>query len=114
MIASVLAQEPEVFLLDEPTAGLDPHYAASLFRLLRELADRGLGILVVTHDINLASMFCDRIVIIDAGTVRTEGAPSTVLSSATLEDVYGPELLVRAHPENGNPMVLPRSGLGRS
>lgn len=108
LIAAVLAQEPRAVLLDEPTAGLDPHHAAALFRLLHRLAATGLAVLIVTHDLNLASLFCGRLVLVDRGAVAQEGSPREVLTPESLRRLYGDELLVRAHPQCADrPVVLP-------
>jgi iron complex transport system ATP-binding protein len=113
LIASVLAQEPRAVLLDEPTAGLDPHHAAALFRLLHRLSTTGLGVLIVTHDLNLASLFCHRLVMVDRGAVACEGSPREVLTPEALRALYGDELLVRDHPQCADrPVVLPAAGPG--
>lgn len=110
LIASVLAQEPRVLLLDEPTSGLDVHHAADIFRLLAGLAADGLGIVTVTHNINLASLFGDRIVILAQGAVRADGHPREVITPEVMRALYGDELLVQRHPDVDRPMVLPGVG----
>lgn len=108
LIAAVLAQEPRAVLLDEPTAGLDPHHAAALFRLLHRLSATGLAVLIVTHDLNLASLFCGRLVLVDRGVVAQDGSPREVLTPESLHGLYGDELLVRDHPQCADrPVVLP-------
>ena len=61
MLAGILAQEPSLLLLDEPTSSLDIHHQADFFGLIKDLAARGYGVCVVTHDLNTAGRFCDRI-----------------------------------------------------
>lgn len=107
-LASVLAQEPQLLLLDEPTAALDIHHQVLFFQRLRSLADTGMAILVVTHDLNLASLFSDRLVLLDRGRVRSHGAPERVIRETVLTAAYGPGLKVIAHPESQRPVVLPR------
>ncbi len=108
-LASVLAQEPRVLLLDEPTASLDLHHQVLFFRRLRGLADSGMGVLVVTHDLNLASLFSDRVVLLDRGRIRHRGSAKDVVKTGTIKTVYGPELRVDRHPEIDRPVVLPRA-----
>jgi len=99
-LASVLAQEPDILLLDEPTSSLDIHRQVYFFRLLRELASDGMGIGVVTHDLNLASLFCDRLILLLDGT----------FDPSVIKRVYGDGLLLNQHPESRRPTVLPRFG----
>jgi iron complex transport system ATP-binding protein len=107
LLASVLAQETALLLLDEPTNALDAHHQVSFFGLLRRLAAAGTGIAVVTHDINLATLFADRIYLLADGQVFAEGAAESVVTSAILETAYGPELHVITHPQTNKPVVLP-------
>jgi len=114
-LASVLAQEPRVLLLDEPTTGLDLHHQARFFALVRRLAGQGLGIAVVTHDVNLASLFCDRLALLRGGHLVEDGTPERVLRPSVLRETYGDEVLLVTHPTTGRPIVLPavRPGEGR-
>jgi iron complex transport system ATP-binding protein len=108
LIASVLAQDPELMLLDEPTSGLDIHHAAEVFHVVRALADRGIGIMLVTHDLNLVSLFCDRLLLMRGGARFAEGAPSEVLSAENICALYGKDFLIQKHPlHTDRPMVLP-------
>jgi len=106
-LASVLAQEPRVLLLDEPTTGLDLHHQVRFFTLVRRLAGQGLGVAVVTHDVNLASLFCDRLALLRAGRLVEEGSPERVLRADVLRETYGDEVLLVRHPTTGRPIVLP-------
>ncbi len=110
MIARALAQAPRVLLLDEPTAFLDLQHQLEICSVLRRLKDeRGLTVVLVSHDLNLASQYCDRIVMLKEGRVRSVGSPSEVMSAGCLREVYGCEVLVDGHPESGLPRItLPR------
>jgi iron complex transport system ATP-binding protein len=88
LLASALAQEPEVLLLDEPSAHLDLHYQLSLHKLLRDLRANGLLVVAATHDLNLAAAYADRLVVLDKGRIRADGAPGVVLDSRLIEDVF--------------------------
>ena len=110
-IARALAQEAPILLLDEPTAGLDLRYRMELFHLLRELRGEGLAVLVITHDLNLAARFADRLLLLDRGRATARGAPESVLSREALEAVYEWPLRLVAHPgpgsDTGAPQTIP-------
>ncbi|MFP4501363.1 MAG: ABC transporter ATP-binding protein [Candidatus Hydrogenedentota bacterium] len=106
LLASILAQEPELLLLDEPTAALDIHHEAGVFALLARLAREGYGVGVVTHDLNLAGAFCDDMVLLGTGhNVAASGAPADVLQEAVLSQAYGAAIRVAANPLTGGPLV---------
>jgi len=112
-LASVLAQEPSLLLLDEPTASLDLHHQALFFELLRDLADKGLGVLAAIHDVNAASLYCSRMALFENGRIGKEGTPEKVLTPETVSRTYGEGVLLTRHPQ-GRPMLFPqRRGEGR-
>ncbi|MBN1270815.1 MAG: ABC transporter ATP-binding protein [Candidatus Aminicenantes bacterium] len=106
-LASVLAQKPRVLILDEPAAALDIHHQIRFFNILRDLARSGIAVAVVTHNMNFASLFGDTILFLSEGRPIAMGPPEEVLAKKRLQSVYGPEILVRKHPESGRPIVLP-------
>lgn len=108
--ARVLAQETPLLLLDEPTGRLDLRHQELVMGTLRGLADSGVTIVAVLHDINLAARFVDRIAILDEGQVRAVGTPEEVLRPDVLGAVYGIEVKVVSHPEAGCPLILPIGG----
>jgi iron complex transport system ATP-binding protein len=108
-LASVLAQEPRLLLLDEPTTALDIHHQARFFRLLRSLARNGITVAVVTHDLNLASFYCDRLLILSHGKSVREGTADEVLRPDVLSQVYEEPILVDRDRRTGKPFVLPVS-----
>ncbi len=108
MIAAVLAQQPQLMLLDEPTASLDIHHAAAVMRLIAGFENNGPRVVLVTHDINLAALFADRLIMLHAGRIAADGPPAEVITPELMEQTYGEDLLVRAHPESGVPMVVAR------
>lgn len=107
LLASVLAQEPAVLLLDEPTSALDLHHQVRFFSLLRRLAANDMAVAVVTHDVNLASLYSDRVALLRGGRLVEEGTPEAVLRADVLEATYGDEVLLEKHPVTGRPIVLP-------
>ena len=107
-LASALAQKPEILLLDEPTSALDVHHQVQFFRLLQQLSRDGMGVAVVTHDINLASLFGDRMMVLSGGEPVVSGPPAEVLTASTVRSVYGEDILMGFHPETGRPTILPK------
>jgi iron complex transport system ATP-binding protein len=106
VLAMALAQEAEVLLLDEPTAHLDPaHQRAALEHVARLARERGLVVVAVLHDLNLASALASRVVVLDDGIVVRDGDPRDVISPALVREVFGPGLNVITH--DGRPFVLP-------
>lgn len=110
LIARALAQEAELLLVDEPTTSLDPSHQLMVFELLARLTDAERGVLVVTHDLNLASQFADRIVLMENGRVRATGDAAAVLRPEVLEPVYGPHFFYGSLDVEGagpRPFVVP-------
>jgi iron complex transport system ATP-binding protein len=90
LLAQAFCQATDLLLLDEPTASLDPAHAEGIFRILAEEGrSRGAAALVVTHDLNLAARFADRVVLLDRGALAAGGPPSEVLGSAAAARAYG-------------------------
>ncbi len=87
-VARALAQAPRALLLDEPTAALDVRHTMELLELVRGLVSGGLGALVVTHELNLAARFADRVILLAGGTVQAVGTPHEVLTECTLSRVF--------------------------
>ena len=92
-------------LLDEPTSALDPGVQVSVLRLVSQLAEEGIGILAILHDINVAAQFADRIVVLHEGAIAIEGGAQEILQSNLLEDIYQTQFLSLSHPSTG-PMVI--------
>jgi iron complex transport system ATP-binding protein len=110
IVARALAQGTRCLLADEPTAHLDLRHAVDLFRLLRQLrTERGLAVLVVTHDVNLAALFCDRLVLLADGVIAVEGTPDEVMRPDRLARAFGTPVHVENHPD-GTPFVVHERG----
>lgn len=108
LIARALAQEPRLILLDEPTSFLDLKHKRDIFRLVSSLSrERGLSVVLVSHDIDLAARHCQRLVLLRNGGVCVAGKPDEVLTAANLELVYDCPVLVDHHPVTGAPRVSP-------
>jgi iron complex transport system ATP-binding protein len=89
ILASVLAQTPRVLLLDEPTTFLDLQHQVAIYNLLRDLARKGLLVVAVTHDLNLAAAYSDRVIMLRAGEIVADAAPSDVMTVEMVRRVFG-------------------------
>ena len=101
-IARALAQAPQVMFLDEPTNHLDIHHQIEILRMVRDL---DLTSVIALHDLNLAAMFCDRIVVLQEGAVSACGAPHTVLTPETLRQVFRVSAYVDGSADAGRPHI---------
>ncbi len=107
LIAKALAQEPGLFFLDEPPSHLDIGHQIQILDLLKRLNRNGkVTIVMVMHDLNLASDYCSRIALIHKGTIYREGTPQTVLTYQNIEPVYNTVVLVHTNPVTKQPNVL--------
>jgi iron complex transport system ATP-binding protein len=105
-IARALAQEPEVILLDEPTANLDIHHQIDFLDLILTLnRERGLTIVMASHDMNIASEFCDRLILLQDGRIYKMGTPDEVITQENIESVYGCEVWIDQNPVSGMPRI---------
>jgi iron complex transport system ATP-binding protein len=111
VVARVLAQEPKSILLDEPTANLDISHQVEILDLIKNLClENNLTVVVALHDLNLASQYCDRLILINNGRVHAQGTPKEVINSRNIKEVYGAEGCIYTHPVNGLPTVLLKAG----
>lgn len=114
VLARALATEAKILLLDEPTANLDLAHQATMLRLVRARCHgNGVAAVVVTHDVNLAAEFADRVLLMKNGRVLAAGAPREILTPELLREVFALEVLVDAHPISGAPRVTPVHELRR-
>jgi iron complex transport system ATP-binding protein len=109
MFARALAQEPEILLLDEPTAFLDLRHRIDLLTAVRERVASGGAALVISHDLDLVARVSDRLVLLAEGRIAAQGPPSVVLDPDVLERAFGIEADVVRAPD-GSPLVVPRLG----
>jgi iron complex transport system ATP-binding protein len=106
LIARALAQEPQVILLDEPTSFLDLKFKREIFQLIEFLSkDKGLSVVMVSHDIDLTAQYCRRVMMLNNGSIHEMGEPDQVITSANIESVYDCPVLVDKNPATGKPRV---------
>jgi iron complex transport system ATP-binding protein len=105
-IARALAQEPEIILLDEPTSNLDISHQVEFYDLISRLnREKNLTILTVSHDINLASEYCRKIILLKEGRIFKMGSPREVVAEEYIRQVYGNRVLVDENPVTGSPRI---------
>jgi iron complex transport system ATP-binding protein len=106
ILARALAQQPRLLLLDEPTANLDLHHQVSMLELVRSLSrEQGLAVLAAVHDLQLAALYCDRVVLMNQGRVVSQGSPEAVLTAPLLLETFGQRVVLSPHPTHGVPLV---------
>jgi iron complex transport system ATP-binding protein len=109
-ICSALVQEPEILLLDEPTAHLDLNYQIKILDLLQELNENmGLTIVCILHDLNLAAEYCSDLILLNDGAIFKSGKPEEIITYEILEEVYQTVIVTDINPVSKKPMVLPVS-----
>ncbi len=107
MIAKALAQQPVLLFLDEPTSHLDIGHQIQILDLLKRLnRQNNITIIMVLHDLNLASEYCNRIILLNEGKIFREGSPGKVLTYQNIEEVYKTVVVVRDNPINAKPHII--------
>ncbi|RLB05255.1 MAG: ABC transporter ATP-binding protein [Deltaproteobacteria bacterium] len=110
-LARALAQEPELLLLDEPTAHLDIGHQVQIMDLLRRLnRENSLTIMTVLHDLNLAGLYCERLILLHEGRLHRIGPPKGVLTEGVIEEVYRTAVMVMEVPVKDRPIIFPVPG----
>ncbi len=110
LAARALAQTPKLLLADEPISGLDPAHQLRLLGHFKLMAERGIGVILILHDLHLAARFCDRLAILREGRVHSDGPPAAVLTTQTLLDVF--EFHAHIGQVQGVPTVVPLAVAG--
>ena len=106
VLARALATNAQILLLDEPTTNLDLAHQAMMFKLVRRrCVERQASAIVITHDLNLAAEFGDRVVMLKDGRIAATGAPAEVLTAENVSDVFGVRVLLDTNPASGNVRV---------
>ena len=102
IVSRALAQQPRILLLDEPTSNLDVLHQLKVLGLVRNLVDDGLTAVAAIHDLNMASRFCERLVLLQEGRVLAEGAPQEVLTPKLIAQAFGVKAAVYQDPNTGS------------
>lgn len=112
-LARVLAQiwesgigSERYLMLDEPTSSLDLAHQQMTLQVVRSLADKGVGVLIVLHDLNLAARCADRVLLLKAGAIAVSGSVSDVLTPDNIREVFDVEASIGTHPTSGTPLVI--------
>jgi len=108
LIASALAQQPKIILLDEPTNALDLHHQIAIYNILKKLQkEENLTIIVVTHDINLAAQYCERMTLMGQGMIIRDGTPEKVLQFNLIQETFGVKVYIDINPLTDTLYILP-------
>lgn len=111
-LAKLMAQKPDILLLDEPTTYLDIGYQVSLLDTVRAWQrEQGLLVIAVLHDLNLASLYCDELIALYEGMIVASGAPESVLKPDVIEKMYGTKTTIVKHPVSGAPQLILQPGI---
>ena len=106
VLARALAQEPKILMLDEATSHLDIAHQQLIVRILLELNRQGTTVVLLSHDLNLAALYCSRILLLDRGKAVACDVPERVITAELIRSVYGVEPIVTQHPQSGRPQVM--------
>jgi iron complex transport system ATP-binding protein len=111
ILAMALAQQPRLLLLDEPTVHLDIAHQVEILDLVKRLnVEQGITVIGAMHDLNLAALYFNRLILLKEGKVWADGTPAQVLTEDTIQDVFSASVMVGPHPVTGAPhiMVVPK------
>jgi len=107
IIARAIVQEPELLLLDEPTASLDINYQRNIFDLISDLNERlDMSVLAVSHDLNLISQYCDRLILLNDGKIYSMGKVDDVITKENISEVYNTDVDIKYNPITERPYVI--------
>ena len=107
LLARALTQEAKILLLDEPTSALDLNNAVEFMKILKNISiKKNISVIIIIHDLNLASLFCDSLIILKDGRFIEKGSPKEVINEANIKSVYNLDCKV-CYNENDKPYIIP-------
>ncbi|MCX8279925.1 heme ABC transporter ATP-binding protein [Phyllobacterium sp. 0TCS1.6C] len=107
----VLDRQPRFLFLDEPVSSLDIKHQLIIMDIARTFASEGGGVIAILHDLNLTSMYADRVIVMNDGRVDCVGTPTEALTDARIRRVYDCNLKVSTLPTDQRPFILPQSAI---
>lgn len=106
-LAMLVAQDAECLLLDEPISALDIAHQIEVLSLVQKLShSKGLAVVLVLHDVNMAARFCDEIIALHTGKLIARGSPAEIMTPSALKEIYGIDMAVMAHPVTGHAVAV--------
>ncbi|WP_195339723.1 ABC transporter ATP-binding protein [Fusobacterium sp. 1001295B_180824_G3] len=109
LLARALAQEAKILLLDEPTSALDLNNAVEFMKILKNISiQKNISVIIIIHDLNLASLFCDSLIILKDGKFIEKGSPKEVINEKNIKSVYNLDCKV-CYNENDKPYIIPKT-----
>lgn len=109
LLARALAQEAKILLLDEPTSALDLNNAVEFMKILKNISmKKEISVIIIIHDLNLASLFCDSLIILKDGRFIEKGSPKEVINEENIKSVYNLDCKV-CYNENDKPYIIPKT-----
>ncbi len=110
VFARALAQQPEILLLDEPTSHLDLHHQHTIMGLIKKLNAEGMSVIIVNHNLNLASLYCQRLVLMHEGCIYADGPPQSLIKRDIIKRVYKTDVKIIQHPYKDVPQIFLHPG----
>ena len=107
LLAKGVVQEPKLMLVDEPSAHLDIKYKVQVMRMLKGLAENGITVLMASHDLNLVTTYCDKILLLHEGKIVDYGKPAEVVTEESMKEVF--DIEIKIIHDNGIPYIIPRA-----
>ena len=109
LLARALAQEAKILLLDEPTSALDLNNAVEFMKILKNISiKKEMSVIIIIHDLNLASLFCDSLIILKDGKFIEKGSPKEVINEKNIKSIYNLDCKV-CYNENDKPYIIPKT-----
>ncbi len=115
MVARALVQETQILLMDEPISNLDINHQIQIMDLVKSYQEeKGITVIAVLHDLNIAAQYCQRLILLDKGKVYCCGSPQEVLTRDNIVSVYGVDVHIMENPLNGFPFIIPISSMDQN